>query len=686
MAIKVLTSTGPDSPRGRRHLRGQPRRRAVLLQLSLISVAALFANAAAAGPPAPARFQHRLVEYTEKRQPCARSNPLRSPYFGDLHVHTALSLDASTQGTVNGPRDAYRFAQGEELGIQPYEREGKPGRVLKLSRPLDFAAVTDHAELFGELTICRTPGFPGHDSMVCRLFRRWPRLAFYLMNHRATTSTSPRRFEFCGPGGKFCRSAALGPWTEAQDAAEGAYDRSEACRFTSFVGYEWSGSPGTRNIHRNVIFRNAVVPEYATSYVDAPRPELLWESLQRDCLDAGTGCDVLTIPHNSNLSGESMFPTESSGGGPMTAGYARRRAAMEPLVEIMQHKGDSECRYGTGTVDELCNFEQLPYDRLAGNFVPWIGGKPGPMNFVRNALKYGLLQELRIGVNPYRFGFVASTDTHLGTPGAVDERNHPGHGGAGLPASKEMPPGLPDDIEFNPGGLVVIWAEENSRDSLFAALKRREVYGTSGPRVVMRFFGGWNLPDDMCSSHGFASVGYARGVPMGGRLGRRPSDLSRGPQFAVWALADPGTVDGPGTDLQRVQIIKGWVGQDATYETVYDVAGKPDGAAGVDTASCRPYGRGARSLCAVWRDPDFDPEAPAFYYARVLENPTCRWSTFVCNAHRVDCAEPATIGEGLDDCCNENFPRTVQERAWSSPIWYSTRDTTELATGASARE
>ncbi len=609
------------------------------------------------------------ITRSETREPCDHHDPLRRPYFGDLHVHTAFSLDASTQGTRNRPADAYRFARGEELGLQPYDAEGKPRRTIRLKRPLDFAAVTDHAEFFGELDVCATPGLPGHDSPTCMIYRRWPRLAFYLIN--GITSGDPKkiqRFAFCGENGQGCLDAARTPWREIRDAAEGAYDRSRACTFTTFVGYEWTAGPDTNNLHRNVIFRNDAVPELPISYVDEPSVEGLWRRIDDACRRSIERCEAVIIPHNSNLSGGIMFQTVKEDGAPFDAAYAAARAEAEPLAEVMQHKGDSECLLGGATTDEACGFEKLPYDNFGGKYSSWMRRAPEETSFLRHALKQGLLLDESLGVNPFKLGLVASTDTHLGTPGAVDEATHPGHGGAGAPAADKVPTGLPDDIEFNPGGLAVLFAEENSRDALFAAMRRREAYGTSGPRIDVRFFGGFDLPSSLCDAPDLVALGYERGVPMGGDLAAAPAGGA--PSFVVRALRDGGTPDAPGTPLQRVQIVKGWIENGAPQEKVFDVAGGANGA-GVDTATCETSGSGADTLCAVWRDPDFDPAERAFYYARVLENPTCRWSTRVCNAAGVQCDRPETIGKGFGGCCDERYPRFVQERAWTSPIWYA---------------
>ena len=295
-----------------------------------------------------------------------------------------------------------------------------------------------------------------------------------------------------------------------------------------------------------------------------------------------------------------------------------------------------------------------------------------PLSFVRNGLKEGLRIEEAIGVNPFALGFIASTDGHTAASGSAREPDFPIAGNFGLPDS--TPAGLltdepPGGVEPNGGGLAVLWAEENSRDALFAAMRRRETFGTSGPRLLVRFFGG-DYPEDLCDDPNFETEGYRSGVPMGGIL---TSDAIRqAPSFAVFALQDPGTDDFPGTALQRIQIVKGWVDADGVaQEKVFDVAGNPDSEASVDPETCAPEGLGFASLCAVWSDPEFNAEQRAFYYARVLENPSCRWHSYVCNDLGVRCEEPSTVAPEYANCCNPLYPRTIQERAWTSPIFYS---------------
>ncbi len=620
---------------------------------------------------------------TESREPCASFAVFRQPYFGDTHVHTAYSSDAVFAGTREDPRGAYRFAQGQAIGLPPYDAQGIPTRTAQLRRPLDFTAVTDHAEQFGEIQICLTPGYPGYDSSDCvsarnqlatsppalpSLLPPFPVIAF-LLGYGAITP--PQRFSWCGTNNADCLAEASLVWQDTQAAAEEFYDRTAACAFTTFVGYEWSGQPGGNNLHRNVIFRNAVVPALPTSYMEQPTPQGLWTTLQSQCLDGLPGCDVLAIPHNPNASGGLMFAPVNADNSALTATDAAFRSSMEPLVEMNQHKGDSECRPGVQSTDEICGFEKLNRLQL---FSPVSSPNQvfPPLNYVRNALKEGLVQEQQIGVNPFKLGLLGSTDTHNSTPGATEEQDFGNYGHLGLrdhanPAFM-LARVTPAGIEATPGGLAVVWAEENSRDALFAAMRRREVYGTSGTRPILRFFAG-REPTLNCSDPNFVATAYNGGVPMGGDIG--PVRGRRSPRFGVLAFRDPGTQSAPGTPLQRIEIVKGWVdagGQ--SHEKVYEVAGNPDNGASVDTATCTPSGTGFDSLCAVWSDPDFIASERAFYYARVLENPTCRWSTYLCNAQGIDCSNPGAVPTGYAECCNPAVAKTIQERAWSSPIWY----------------
>jgi hypothetical protein len=600
-------------------------------------------------------------------QPCASHDVNGQAWFGDLHVHTRYSLDASTQGTRTTPDQAYRFAKGEKIGIQPWADTGEAERSLQLSRPLDFAMVSDHAELIGEVNMCTTPEIAGYGSWQCMFYRHFPRGAFYLFNYMATMQQS--HMGMCGEDDLLCERAASQPWAEMQRAAEDHYDRSSNCQFTTFVGYEWTGMDAGSggNLHRNVVFRSEIVPAMPVSFIDSPGAEKLWNALDRECNKSGTDCDSLVIPHNSNLSAGYMFSGLGDNGEAMTAQYAKQRARFEPLAEIMQHKGSSECYFQPGiTRDELCAFEQMAKDNIAGfNEEP-----KEDTGFLRKVLADGLVLGESLGANPFQFGIIASTDTHLGSPGAAREDTFLGHGGAGVPARDSVPPGLPDKLEYNPGGLAVVWAPQNSREALFSAMRRREAYGTSGPRIVSRFFASWNYPEQLCEAPDFIDQAYAAGVPMGSELPPRAAGTDT-PTFLVYARQDPGSAGMPGNALQRIQIIKGWVDEAGQqHERVVEVAGEPNNGASVNIGSCETSGSGFANLCGVWSDDDFDPGESAYYYSRVVENPSCRWSQRICNTNAVNCGDPDTIGEGLEGCCSSKHRPVIQERAWSSPVWY----------------
>lgn len=617
-----------------------------------------------------------LVHYTEAREPCADRNPLRNVYYGDLHVHTGNSFDAWVFEVRTYAAEAYRFARGEPIALPPLDDAGRGTQTLRLDRPLDFAAVTDHSEYLAEIAACTTRGAAGYDSATCVGYRAAENDSIYQFGWRITRP-DPQRFpDLCRDGVLNCRGdLARDVWQRIQDAAEAAYDRTAACGFTTFVAYEYSGAPNLSNLHRNVIFRNAEVPDLPLSFFEAPAPEDLWAHLRQDCLDRDDGCDVLAIPHNSNWSNGNLFSLTYGGAETPAAQReaAALRARLEPVVEIVQHKGDSECSNGfaalMGAPDELCDFEKLRDPGFAdcgegtGRGAMAGVGCVSAYDFVRNALKRGLAEWQRLGVDPFHLGIIGSTDTHNGTPGAVEEADYLGHWGDNEdePAERLGPGGVtPGGVRFGPGGLAAVWAVENSRDAIFEALRRREVFGTSGPRIAVRMFAGWDLPEDLCDAPGLVATGYARGVPMGADL---PPPSAGAPRLVVQAMRDPGTAERPGTPLQRIQIIKGWVdAEGGLHERVYEVAGDADGGAGVDPDTCALRGDGFDTLCASWRDPDFDPALPAFYYARVVENPSCRWNAWACNrlepaSRPASCTDPAT-------------PKTVQERAWTSPIWY----------------
>ena len=638
-------------------------------------------------------------ERTENREPCQDFSPTRRPMFGDLHVHTSYSFDSHVSNQRNEPSDAYRYAKGEPITLS--DADGEQTLRAQISRPLDFTAVTDHAEFLGPINLCTQDSsklaywFPAcimgrSDWFYGRLLA-----ASYWAQIGVVDDSNEKAESFvCRMGD--CGAAHKEAWQGIQDAAETHYDRSAECSFTTFVGYEYTDAPNYSNLHRNVIFRNEQVTDTAISTYDTGSrnvPEL-WRLLREQCTDIDNGCDVMSIPHNSNLSRGLMFPD------PASAAEAQDRLAFEPLVELVQHKAASECRFdrmagrGLDTEDELCDFEQVLADNLAmlGTLhgeVQTDEARPvslaefGRRNMVRNVLKDGLSLEKESGVNPFKMGFIGSTDTHSASPGGAEEYNYTGHLGQRDAGYRNVQ----DHFFDNPGGLAVVWAEENSRDAIFEGMRRREAYATSGTRPVVRFFAGENFPEDLCTDPQMVEKAYASGVPMGGELGATKAS----PAFLVSAVKDPGTEAQPGLDLQRIQIVKGWLDAAGnTHEQVFDVAGSADSGAGVDPQSCAPTGSGHQNLCAVWRDPQYNDAEPAFYYVRVLENPSCRWSTLQCQAAGVNpfadnCAAQAAqqtarlqdagaVGDVFGRCCLDPaqepfYSPTIQERAWTSPIW-----------------
>ncbi|MDA9079531.1 DUF3604 domain-containing protein [Gammaproteobacteria bacterium] len=576
----------------------------------------------------------------EDRIPCDVHVQNRIPLFGDLHVHTVLSLDANTQGTLNNPDDAYRYAKGQSLYLQPYSPDGTSSRRSRLNKPLDFAAVTDHAELLGEVRMCVDNKSSKYSSLQCKAYRNFPKLSYFYMNAKASIR---KPLGFCGESREFCLDAAQAPWQETIQAAEKHYDRTSNCKFTSFVGYEWTGAAYSgNNLHRNIIFNNSNVPMEPVSFYEAPTRKGLWNLLDQTCSE---NCDYVVIPHNSNLSNGYMFEEPDQD-------EMLIQSTKEPLVEIFQHKGSSECN--VDPKDPLCNFEQLPYKDFRSKFQNDLSSSPDS-SFVREALGKGLLSQDRQSINPLKFGVIASTDTHLGTPGAVDEISFQGHGGAGKSFRSSIPEGLPDDIEFNPGGLAVAWAEENSRSAIFDAFQRKEVYGTSGPRFIVRFFVGDNLDKNLCKNPDNISYAYANATPMGGTIA---SDSLSQPSIFISASADSSIKD---QFIEKLQVVKGVVRNGELLTTVHDV-GVTNAQSKLDIANCEVTGSGEKAMCSVWNDPNFNSSENAYYYVRVVANKSCRWSHNLCLQNPEYCEADS----------DASIPKVIQERAWTSPIWLET--------------
>lgn len=623
----------------------------------------------------------------DTRQPCRDSHPNKQAFFGALHIHSSLSFDAWVFGNNNGPENAYAFARGEPI----FSGENKVR--LQIDRPLDFAAVTDHSEQFASIGICDDPSQPGYDHNYCHTMRGdvwWAKLLPDSLSRLGRVFSAGGvgpgavYMENICPGDATCTTQSEPVWKRIQQAAESAYDRTEDCEFSTLVGYEYSlTTPGTgNNMHRNVLFRNANVLNLPVSARLAERPLHLWRYLDQACNAADNTCEVLAIPHNSNLSAGEMFAPLYLGAQSLEeeAEIAALRARTEPLAEIYQVKGDSECRNGLfrvgGAPDEFCEFEKVRRKtEVFDDCKDEIGERGMAMtgcvsrrSFVRYALVEGLAERERLGVNPFELGIIAATDTHDSNGGDVDEYDY--KSGLALidTADKRLQPELilPGGIasvrqaRFGLGGLAGVFAKQNTRQDLFDAMRNKETFGTSGPRIVPRFFAGRQLDKNLCDSPDLLGQAYANGVPMGSTLSL-PND-SPSPTFLVAARADTGTPDHPGVLLQRLQVIKGWVGKDGTFEQrVYDVAGDPNNGASVDINTCQTRGSGFKDLCTVWEDPDYNANQEAVYYSRALENPSCRWDAYQCGQFPKD--------ERPETCDDPEYPKAIQERAWTSPIW-----------------
>jgi len=550
---------------------------------------------------------------------------LRKVYFGDLHLHTIYSFDAYLGGAPTTPDQAYKFAQGHPISYE--------GSTVKRAWPLDFLAVTDHAEDIGVVNELNDPNSSLFKSEVGQKIR----------NKDWSGSTWLEK-----PTEDLRGFAAA--WQKEMEAANSNY-RPGA--FTTFIGYEWTAEPNAQNLHRIVIFRGNTAPYPFTSY-DSTRPEDLWTYLENS---RKNGSDVLAMPHNANASSGLMYPWNDSDGKPIDRIYAQRRAFNEPLSEISQEKGQSETHPVLSSTDEFANFELM--DFLAS-------GAKGPRevhgSYVREAYGRGLVIASKVGVNPYKFGVEASSDIHTGLSESDEKTSGPSEGTKNL---MEKYPEYKDSLyTVGSAGVTGVWAEQNTRESIFDALRRKETFGTSGTRLEFRFFGGWDYALDALSRKDWVKDAYAKGVPMGGDLPAMPRAAKR-PRFLVSALKDPTS-----GNLDRVQIIKVWLKGNGYEESVFDVAWsgrrKPD----PKTSKLPPVGNtvdvktatysntiGATKLSTVWEDPNFDAKVPAVYYLRVLEIPTPRWSTI--QAVKARLPLPVRVSA------------TIQERGWSSPIWYS---------------
>jgi hypothetical protein len=590
-----------------------------------------------------------------------RNYPTR-PLFGDTHTHTSYSMDAGAFGARLGPREAYRFARGEEI-------MASSGQLARLSRPLDFLVVADHSDNMGFFPQL----FSGKPEFLADpTGRRW-----YDMVQNGKGADAAIEIIVAFSQGKFPKALESLPgtaayrtaWRETIDAAEEA---NTPGRFTAFIGYEWTSNTGGNNLHRNILFRDdrnraSLVEPYTTQKpLGSDNPRDLWKWMQQ--YEEKTGGDVLALAHNGNLSNGRMFPMiESFTGKPVDREYAEARARWERLYEVTQIKGDGESHPFLSPNDEFANFEK--WDK--GNLDLSELKKPEMLEFEygRSALKNGLKLEAQLGINPYKFGLVGSTDAHTGLA-AVEEDNF-----FGKTSSSEPSPGRASHPfvktakatimgwEQTSSGYAAVWANENTREAIFDAMERRETYATTGPRMVVRFFGGWDFDPKDAQTRMPAATGYGKGVAMGGDLASAPA--GKAPTFLIAALKDP-----IGANLDRYQIVKGWLdAKGEVHEKVYDVAwsgGRKAGADGklpsvgntVDVANATYTNTiGAAELIAVWKDPDFDPSQRAFYYGRVIEIPTPRWTAF--DAKYFGIKLPPEV------------PMTTTERAYTSPIWYT---------------
>jgi hypothetical protein len=623
------------------------------------------------------QVKKETVQVFERPKP----NPDKNAYFGDLHVHTSNSFDAYTFGTIANPIDAYKFAQGEAI---PHPT----GYNIQLKRPLDFYAVTDHAVFLG---IIKEAADTSSEFSKYEFTKPMHNLNEEVSN--SLFSIIKRSSLFRGFGGAAQAGLADGSvdrdlietvgksvWKKTIKAADDAYQPGI---FTTFAGYEYSSSVDLYNkyLHRNVIFKDTKnLPERIFSRDDSLDPEELWNwmDIQRE-----EGVESLAIPHNSNISGGAAFSMSDYNGGPIDEAYLSKRLRNEPLVEITQAKGTSETHPFLSKNDEWAGFEAVtnhPGEKILSNLTG---------SYVRDAYLQGLTLQDQDKPNPFNFGVIGSSDTHVGG-GSYTEETHfskiglldgepylrgsvPFDGIYSLIARLWQPDSIleiddknylsfsPRLIRFGSSGLAGVWAEENTRESIYNAFRRKETFGTSGPRIKVRFFAGYNFENLDLNDRDLIQEAYSANIPMGGDI---IQEKGKNPRFLVWAISDP-----LGAPLQRVQIIKGWLADGEQRERVFDVACSdgqrvnplnhrcPDNGAKVNLEDCSiSREKGSAEIKTFWEDPEFRSDQQVFYYARVLENPTCRWSTW--DAVRAE-EKPRS-----------DIPVTIQERAWSSPIWF----------------
>lgn len=590
--------------------------------------------------------------------------PRRNAYFGDLHLHTSMSYDAAWGGARTTPEDAYNYAQGKEVEYL--------GRKVKRNVPLDFLAVADHAEYLGIAMMILDPKGPFKNT-------EWPES---LTMPQTPGFSKIMRSAFSGPEVIADLNTAVLKRENWQNVIDAANAFNQPGKFTAFVAFEWSNTPEGAHFHRVAIFPGPQFPEIPFSALDSRHPEDLWRYADNN---RAHGIDSIMIPHNMNLSDGRQFSYNDSFGNPIDRAFAETKTRNETLVEVTQIKGTSETHPELSPDDEFAGFEILEHFRRGGqgtlversqgsgpgNDSPQRGDLHG--SYAREGYARGFEISARIGVNPYQYGLVGSSDYHSSTS-ATEEDNHTGALGNSDNPIPENARNILATINrvlnaptaaLAASGITGIWAEENTRESLFAAMKRREVYATSGPRIQVRLFASPYYQDGLIKEKGWLAPAYAQGVPMGGELHKPDLKGSKQLRFLVHALKDP-----DGANLDRIQIVKVWYAGAASHERVFDVAWAGERSIDTKTGKLPPVGDtvdvakaayrndiGAVQISGEWTDPEFNPDAPALYYARVIEIPTPRWSTYL--AVRNNLPIPDTV------------PSTHQERAWTSPVFYN---------------